>query len=43
MNLENVETDQEIEDGKAQHLKCDAHVAVIIEPVQHLDAEAAPK
>jgi hypothetical protein len=35
-----IKTHQEIKNGKAEHFKGDAHVAVIIEPVQHLDAEA---
>lgn len=36
-------TDQEIKDGKAKHFKGDAHMAVIIKPIQHLDAETKDK
>lgn len=32
-------TYQEVEDAEAEHLEGDAHVTVIVEPIQHLNAE----
>ena len=32
-------THQKIKDGQTQHFECDAHVAVVVEPVQHFDAQ----
>ena len=32
-------THQEIKDGQAEHFKSDAHVAVVVEPVEHLDTQ----
>ena len=36
-------THQEVEDAEAQHLEGDTDVSVVVEPVQHLHAQAANK
>ena len=33
-------TNQEIKDAESQHVKCNAHVAMEVKPVQHLHTEA---
>lgn len=33
---------QEVEDTQTQHFECDAHVSVVIEPVQHPDTQMLP-
>ena len=37
----NGHTHQKVEHGQAEHFEGDAHVAVVIEPVEHLNAQAA--
>lgn len=34
-------TYQKIEDTESEHFECDAHVSVVIEPIQHFDAQTA--